>query len=701
MPRARRPTKRIWAYLRGVFDQQNQFLNRELSWLDFDARVLALAERDDLPVLDRVRFLGIADRNLDEFFQVRIALLKNDLYIEDGERGNEWRDRFDQLAAVSSVAARLTHRMDRLYNEVLHPLLVDSSIVICGRDDLSNEDRRFLLHFFETRLFPVLTPLSVDPGHPFPHISDRSLNLAVVAKDPATGEERFARVKVPALLARLVPLPDRVRYVLLEDVISLNLDMLFPGMNIEGHWVFRIIRGVEGVASDDDDDTDDLLEAIEHELSRRRFTAAVRVQVQADMPADVVSVLIDELELTALDVSIHAAPLAISDLMQLCDLDRPDLKSETVASITPECLTTPTGPANFFDVISQADVFVHHPYESFTTTFEEFLHQAATDPKVLAIKQTLYRTAGDSGIVDSLIEAADAGKQVAVLVELKARFDERANIAQARALERAGVHVVYGIVGLKTHAKVCLVVRDEPDGIKRYCHIGTGNYNHRTARQYDDFGLFTSDAELTSDLTHLFNHLTGFSKEPVYKNIMVAPKSLRDQMIDLIANEQKAPEGMGRIVMKMNSLSDLPMINALYEASCAGVSIDLIVRGVCCLRPGVPGLSENIRVRSIVGRYLEHSRVVIFSNGNGEGNPLYLIGSADMMRRNLDRRVEVFAPIKDRKIQQRLDSIVHLLLMDERLAWQLDKSGSWTKFSDGDATDAQLAMHDLVRIVNG
>ena len=688
-----------------MVDQHSEFLNRELSWLDFDTRVLALAERPDLPILDRVRFLGIADRNLDEFFQVRIALLKNELSGEDVNSG-EWRERLDQMAAVASTASRLTNKMDRLYNDTILPELIDNSIVVCNADDLSAEDRKYLLRFFETRLFPVLTPLSVDPGHPFPHISDRSLNLAVVAKDPATCEERFARVKVPATLARLVPLPDRVRFVLLEDVISLNLDMLFPGMKIEGNWVFRVIRGVEGVGSDDDDDTDDLLEAIEHELARRRFTAAVRVQVQSTMPSNVVGVLVEELELSALDVSVHTAPLAIADLMQLCDLDRPDLKSEVISSMTPSAMVTPNGPANYFEAISNGDIFVHHPYESFTTTFEEFLRQAAGDPKVLAIKQTLYRTAGDSGIVESLIEAADAGKQVAVLVELKARFDERANIDQARALERAGVHVVYGIVGLKTHAKVCLVVRDEPDGIKRYCHIGTGNYNHRTARQYDDFGLFTADEDLTSDLSHLFNHLTGFSKEPQYKKILVAPGSLRNQMLALIATEQTVPEGTGRIIMKMNSLSDLAMIEALYEASQFGVSIDLIVRGVCCLRPGVPGLSENIRVRSIVGRYLEHSRVAIFSNGNGVGEPLYLIGSADMMRRNLDRRVEVFAPIKDLDIQHRMDSIIELLLMDTNLAWKLDKTGVWNKLeTDLDSnihrTDAQLALHDLVRIVNG
>ncbi len=489
---------------------------------------------------------------------------------------------------------------------------------------------------------PVLTPLAVDPGHPFPYISNLSLNLAVVVADPVSGDRRFARVKVPPLLPRFVALPDGERFVALEQVIAAHLDALFPDMEILGHFPFRVTRDADLTLQEGE--ADDLLAAVEMELRRQRFGEAVRLEVEDGCSDEVRALLTRELDLSDDDVYVVSAPLDLSGLWAVHDLDRPDLTDDTWAPTTqPGLATAGDAPVDIFALLRSHDVLVHHPYDSFSTSVEAFIEQAADDPDVLAIKQTLYRTSGDSPIVKALIRAAESGKQVATLVELKARFDEQANIAWARALEEVGVHVVYGLVGLKTHCKIALVVRQEADGIRRYCHVGTGNYNSKTARLYEDLGLLSADRALGADLSDLFNLLTGYSRRTDYRRIVLAPTSLRDRIVECIRAEAEAGD-RGRVVLKLNALADAAVIDALYEASQAGVSIDLIVRGICCLRPGVPGLSENIRVRSIVGRYLEHSRILQFGRTDDGGGTLF-IGSADLMPRNLDRRIEAVVPV--------------------------------------------------------
>ena len=522
----------------------------------------------------------------------------------------------------------------------------------------------------------MLTPLAVDPGHPFPHISSLSLNLAVLVRNPRSGERRFARVKVPPLLPRFVPLPDGERFVPLEQIIAARLGELFPGMEVESHSTFRVTRDAD--LDLEEGEADDLLAAIDLNLRRRRFGEAVRLEIDKTMPAEVRRLVVHELQLEEDDVYETDGLLDMGGLWALHKLDRPDLKDEPWIPVVPPALVGADDIGGIFDVLRRKDVLVHHPYESFTASVEAFIRQAAADPAVLAIKQTLYRTSGDSAIVQALIDAAEAGKQVVVLVELKARFDEKNNIAWARALEQAGVHVVYGLVGLKTHTKTALVVRNEEDGLRRYCHVGTGNYNASTARLYEDIGLLTSDPDLTADLSRLFNFLTGYSRHVQYKRLLVANTSLRARLTELIRNEKSAAEGPGRIVMKMNSLVDWDLISALYEASSAGVSIDLIVRGMCCLRPGVPGLSENIRVRSIVGRYLEHSRIFAFGD---RAERHYYIGSADLMPRNLDRRVEAVTPVIDPALTPRLQEILDVNLADDALAWELDADGQWHRIN--------------------
>jgi polyphosphate kinase len=542
---------------------------------------------------------------------------------------------------------------------------------------------------FEHRVFPVLTPLAVDPGHPFPYISNLSLNLAITVRDPTTGERRFARVKVPPLLPRFVVLPDGERFVPLEQVIAAHLDALFPGMDVMDQHPFRVTRNADLTL--EEEEADDLLAAVELELRRRRFGRAVRLEVMPGMPSETRQLLVRELELGPDDVFTVTGALDLSGLFAVVDLDRADLKDPAWAPQTQPSLCGPDdGAVDLFAVLRERDVLVHHPYDSFATSVEAFVAQAAADPAVLAIKQTLYRTSGDSPIVKSLIRAAERGKQVAALVELKARFDEQRNIAWAKQLEEAGVHVVYGLVGLKTHSKCALVVRQEADGIRRYLHLGTGNYNPKTAMVYEDVGLLSCDPDLGADLTELFNFLTGYSRQTQYRKLFVAPLSLRERMIALIGREVAAPAGTGRITMKMNSLSDPAIIDALYDASAAGVRVDLIVRGICCLRAGVPGLSDNIRVRSIVGRFLEHSRIFYFAHGP-EG-PEYYLASADLMPRNLDRRVEVVFPVEQRDLCDRLRDILEVGLADDAEAWDLLPDGTWTRVPTMQGCSAQVAL---------
>ena len=657
------------------------YLNRELSWLDFNARVLALAEDTANPQLERAKFLAIFGQNLDEFFMVRVAGLKDRVAAGLGAASPDGLGPQEQLRAIRERVSELVDRQASTFLHDVVPALDEVGIKLSSWDALDDDDRHHLVRVFEEQIFPVLTPLAVDPGHPFPDISNLSLNLALIVRDPSRDERRFARVKVPPVLPRFVVMPDGERFVPLEQVIAAHLDVLFPGMEIECHFPFRVIRNADLTL--EEEEADDLLAAVEMELRRRRFGKAVRLDVDVAMSDEVRELLMRELELKPDDVYTVEGPLDLAGLWAVHELDRPELKDEAWAPVTqPRLARGGDDSVDVFAVLRQGDVLVHHPYDSFGTSVEAFIKQAAADANVLAIKLTLYRTSGDSPIVKALIRAAERGKQVVALVELKARFDEQANIAWARALEEAGVHVVYGLVGLKTHSKTALVVRSEDDGIRRYWHLGTGNYNPRTARIYEDIGLLSADQEVGADLTDLFNFLTGYSRRTSYRKLLVAPVSLRDRIIRLIGEEAQAERG--RIVMKMNSLVDTAVIDALYQASQAGIDIDLVVRGICCLRPGVPGLSENIRVRSVVGRYLEHSR--IFAFGDGDRRPVrYFIGSADMMPRNLDGRVEVVAPVEDPELQERLAEVLRVNLDDDASAWALGPDGRWEKLdSDGD-----------------
>jgi len=653
----------------------SRFVNRELSWLDFNARVLHLAEDENVPLLERVKFLAIFSTNLDEFFQVRVAGLKDQVAAGLSSNTPDEMTPGVQLLDIRDRVEALTKHQQSLFLEDIVAALADRGIVFSAFDELDEDDRKHVDEVFEERIFPVLTPLAVDPGHPFPYISDLSLNLAVEVNDPKTGARRFARVKVPNLLPRFVVMPDGERFVPLEQVIAANLEALFPGMEIGPHHSFRVTRNADLTL--EEEEADDLLAAVEMELRRRRFGRAVRLEIDHEMSDEVRALLQRELDVSDEDVYPQAGPLDLGGLWAVHALDRPDLKDPVWVPVADQRLASrDEQQISFFNVLRQGDVLVHHPYTSFATSVEEFVRQASLDPKVLAIKLTLYRTSGDSPIIQSLIRAAENGKQVAALVELKARFDEEKNIVWARELEKAGVHVVYGLVGLKIHTKTTLVVREETDGIRRYCHIGTGNYNPRTARLYEDLGLLTCDPDIGSDLTQLFNLLTGYAREPQFTKLLVAPSYLRQGILDLIATET-ARGADGAIVLKLNSLVDAAMIDALYAASRAGVSIDLIIRGICCLRPGVPGLSDNIRVRSIVGRYLEHARMFRFAHGGPDEAPCYYLGSADLMPRNLDRRVEALVPVEDPALQAQLDEIIDVNLLDDTLAWELAPDSTW------------------------
>jgi polyphosphate kinase len=668
------------------------YLNRELSAVDYFDRILALAEDPAQPLLERAKFLAIFATLLDEFFQVRVAGLKDQLAAGLSGTGPDGLSPSEQLKAVSSAVERLVEREAKAFLTDIAPSLAAHGVRFVEWDSLTAEDWLHLDSVFDERIFPVLTPLAVDPGHPFPYISNLSLNLAVMVQDPVSGERRFARVKVPPLLPRFVVMPDGERFIPLEQVIAAHLDELFPGMQIEAHSAFRVTRNADLTL--EEEEADDLLAAVEMELRRRRFGRAVRLEVSPSMSAEIRDLLLRELELSHDEMYEIEGPLDLTGLWVVNGLDRPDLKDEVWTPTTqPGLATVLDEPVDLFSVLRERDVLVHHPYDSFTTSVERFIEQGATDPHVLAIKQTLYRTSGDSPIVKSLIRAAERGKQVAALVELKARFDEQANIAWARALEEAGVHVVYGLVGLKTHSKTALVVRQEEDGIRRYCHVGTGNYNSSTARNYEDVGLLSADPELGADLSDLFNFLTGYSRALTYRRLILAPGTLRSRMIELIEREQAAGRA-GRIIMKMNSLVDQRIIDALYAASMAGVRVDLIVRSICCLRPGVPDLSENIRVRSIVGRYLEHSRIFYFGAGSAGADGEYYIGSADMMPRNLDRRVEAVVQVLDPELQGRLREILEVDLADDCLAWELDDF-HWRKVPTRVGINAHRRLQDL------
>ncbi len=672
------------------------YLNRELSWLDFDDRVLALAGDASLPLLERAKFLAICSQNLDEFFQVRVATLKAQLEAGVAVRSPDGLAPAEQLAVIRPQVLRLIERQGDLFTQEILPALAEAGVEICEWSALAEAERSHLSEVFDEQIFPVLTPLAVDPAHPFPYISNLSLSLAVVVRDPGGGEHRFARLKVPALFARFLPLPGGSRFVPIEQVIAAHVQALFPGMDIVSTSPFRVTRDVE--LPIEEDEADDLLQAIELGLKRRqRMNLGVRLEVDRSMTRQVRNLLAAELELQEDDVYVVRGMLDLGCLWELHGLDRPDLKDAPAPSRTQPRLLDGAGNGEAFDIFAalrEGSVLVHHPYDSFRTSVEAFLSQAASDPSVLAIKHTLYRTSGpDNPIVRTLIRAAESGKQVVTLVELKARFDEEANIEWARALEKAGVHVVYGLVGLKTHAKIALVLRQEAGRIRRYCHVGTGNYNPTTASIYEDVGLLSASPELGAELTDLFNHLTGCSRQQGYRRLLVAPTMLRPALVDLIREEMKSRDG--RIVIKVNSLADPEIIDELYAASQAGVEIDLIVRGICCLRPGVPGLSERIRVRSIVGRFLEHSRIFRFGGGARESR--IFIGSADLMGRNLDHRVEVAVEVEEAELKQRIDEILEVNLADDGLAWQLGPDGDWSRVPNRHGVETHARLLELAR----
>ncbi len=676
-----------------------RFTNREQSRLDFGARLLDLAEDMSLPLLERAKFMAIFSELLDEFYQVRVAALEDQVAAGVRTRSVDGLRPGEQLKMIRTLVEELVARQDRIFIDEIVPELAHAGVVLSGWSSLDDDDRAHLVDVFQREIFPVLTPLAVDPGHPFPYISNLSLNLVVEVQDPATGERRVARVKVPPVLPRFVVMPDGERFVPLEQVISAHLDTLFPGMSVGEHYAFRVTRNADLAL--EEDEADDLLVAIEMELRRRRFGRALRLEVGADMSEDLVELLATELDVSPDGVFRVAAPLDLSGLWGVYALDRPDLHIETWTPMTPALMATAAHePTEFFALLREHDVLVHHPYDSFATSVEAFIAQAAEDPAVLGIKQTLYRTGGDSPIVASLIRAAENGKQVAAIVELKARFDEEANIGWARALEEAGVHVVYGIVGLKTHSKTALVLRREEDGVRHYCHVGTGNYNSKTARIYEDIGLLTSAQDIGSDVGELFNYLTGFSRHADYRQILVSPVTVRKRVLAMIEEQTQAgPEG--RIVLKLNGLTDAEMIDALYRASGAGVPVDLAVRGLCRLRPGIPELSDNISVRSIVGSFLEHSRIYRFGGapkamGAGSGLPLKLyIGSADLMGRNLDRRVEVLIPVRHPELQARLFEVLDLVFADETNTWELGPDRRWRRVPNVHGISAQARLKEL------
>ncbi|MEC8069690.1 MAG: polyphosphate kinase 1 [Actinomycetota bacterium] len=683
----------VVAQVGGWDHNDTNVFNRELSWLAFNARVLQLSSDTEVPLLEQIRFLAIFSSNLDEFFQVRVSGLRDQQAAGISTPASDGRLPAEQLALVRDIVTDLVAEQERVLVHEIMPALREQGIELSAWHELDNDDQAELSKRFRDRIFPVLTPLAVDPGHPFPYVSDLSLNLAVVVRDPRDERELFARVKVPNTLPRWLQIADTDRFVPIEEVIAAHLDQLFPGMEVQEHHAFRVTRNAD--LSDALDEADDLLSAVEYELRRRRFGRATRLEVDASMTDEVLDLLIGEFDLDPSAVYVARTPLDPTSFNEIADIERPALRWPEWKGVVDPRLQPDDEPVDIFAEIRAGDVLVQHPYESFSRSVVEFIHPAANDPDVLAIKITLYRTASSSPIVDACITAAEQGKQVAVLVELKARFDEAANIGWARRLEQAGVHVAYGLLGLKIHTKIAMAVREEPDGIRRYCHIGTGNYNHRTARIYEDIGILTADPEIGADVADLFNHLTGYGREIRYSKLLVAPDQLRPSLEALIDNE--IASGRGRMILKMNSLVDVRMTEKLYEASQAGVDIDLIIRGQCSLKPGIPGLSDRIRVRSIIGRYLEHSRVYHFANGDGPGEPVTYIGSADLMSRNLNRRVEALVRLDDPRTQQRVREILDVVLNDDRLAWTLAGDGVWTKRRGPAAIDTHARLQQLAR----
>ncbi|WJL96201.1 RNA degradosome polyphosphate kinase [Microbacterium sp. ET2] len=682
-----------------AFDSElpdDRYLDRELSWLAFNQRVLELAEDPSLPVLERANFLAIFASNLDEFFMVRVAGLKRRILTGLAVPTNVGRAPQEVLADISSAAHALQLRHADAWTSLVRPELAEKGIEILSYDDLSTDERIALYDFFQAQVFPVLMPLAVDPAHPFPYISGLSLNLAIRIRNARTGRQEFARLKVPPMLPRFVEVArdgERVRYLPLEDLIAHNLDDLFPGMEILDHHAFRLTRNEDMTI--EEDETENLIQALEAELLRRRFGPPIRLEVTEDMDDLTLDLLLSELDITAQEVYRLPGPLDLRGLFDLSRIDRPDLRYKPHLPTTAVAFQPGDNNerADIFAAIRKADVLVHHPYESFATSVQAFLEQAAKDPHVLAIKQTLYRTSGDSPIVQALIDAAEAGKQVLALVEVKARFDEAANIVWARKLEKAGVHVVYGLVGLKTHCKLAHVIREEDGVLRSYSHVGTGNYNPKTSRIYEDFGLFTANDQVGRDLTRLFNELSGYAIEKKFKRLLVAPLHLRKGLLRLIDRERRnALAGKrARIRIKVNSMVDEQIIDALYRASQAGVPVEIWVRGICSLKPGVAGMSENITVRSILGRYLEHSRIFAFEH---DGDPQVFIGSADMMHRNLDRRVEALVRVTAEQHLKELSDLFDLAMNDATSSWWLGPEGEWTRHSRDEDGKALIDLQD-------
>jgi polyphosphate kinase len=676
---------------------EERYVDREFSWLAFNTRVLELAEDPDVPLLERARFLAIFSSNLDEFFMVRVAGLKRRIAAGVAVRAASGLLPREVHEGTLSLTRELMARQAGCFHDDVLPALEKEGIEIARWDDLDDAEHARLRELFRERIFPVLTPLAVDPAHPFPYISGLSLNLAVVVRNPRTATEHFARVKVPPNFARFLPVAEQ-RFVPLEDVIAAHLAQLFPGMDVLQHHMFRVTRNED--VEVEEDDAENLLTAMERELMRRRFGPAVRLEVEETVDPHVLDLLQRELGVSSNEVLTLPGPLDLTGLFRIADLDRAEHKYRPFLPATHRDLpdVESASPADMFAAIRAADILVHHPYDSFSTSVQRFIEQAAADPRVLAIKQTLYRTSGDSPIVDALIDAAEAGKQVLALVEIKARFDEQANITWARKLEQAGVHVVYGMVGLKTHCKTCLVVRDEADlggGIRRYSHFGTGNYHPKTARLYEDLGLLTADPVVAEDVNHLFNSLSGYSIDSDYERLLVAPHALRSGIVERI-NAEIENHRAGRpaaVRFKLNSLVDEGIIDALYDASNAGVPVDLWIRGICCLRPGVPGLSENIRVRSTLGRFLEHSRILAFQNVD---DPEYWIGSADLMHRNLDRRVETMVRLGSKAHEAELRALFDLAFDDRVASWHLLPDSSWVRVHQGDQGQPLADLQEIL-----
>ncbi len=670
---------------------ERRFFNRELSWIDFDRRVLQLARETGVPLLERFKFAAISSSNLDEFFQVRVAALKDQIAAGVTKLSADGLTPAQQLSQIGAAVTEFVADQEEVVWDVLLPELASEGETYCMWADLTADEHERLGRVFDEQIFPVLTPLAVDPAHPFPYVSSLALSIGVFVRDPDSGEERFARIKVPSMLQRFMFLGNG-RFVSLDEVIKANLQELFPGMEIRHVTTFRVTRNADLTL--EEEEADDLLQAVEMELRRRRFGNAVRLEVERGIDPEMLEMLLEELELSTDDVYYHRGLLDLTSLHDLKSLDVPHLKDSQWTPVTAGRLAVADEQGkSFFSVIRKRDLMVHHPYESFASSTEEFIAQAAADQSVQTIKVTLYRTSGDSPIARSLISAAERGAQVVVLIELKARFDEATNVTWAKALERAGVHVTYGVVGLKTHSKLMLVVRNEGNRVRRYVHIGTGNYNSKTARTYEDLGIFTCDDSIGEDVSRLFNQLTGFGREREYERLIVAPSHLRSNLYELIDNEIRH-SSEGRISMKVNGITDAQVIEKLYAAADAGVHIDLLVRGICCVRPSVI-TGPNVRVRSVLGRYLEHSRMYRFGHGDPDGGPSYFIGSADMMERNLDKRVEVLAPVSHPKHRAWVDNVLEFMWAPDVVAFELDRDDQWRRVGPtlfDEAHDAQARL---------